>query len=77
MKENEEKKLAFRTKYPKKPFHFSATHRDSRLSQLTLHICEVAFLLKPCIFAFSGYLQNFYSIKVYSFFMLYRVSSWG
>ena len=56
MKENEEKKGAFRTKYPKKPFHFSATHRDSRLSQLTLHICEVAFLLKPCIFAFSGYL---------------------
>ena len=71
MKENEEKKGAFRTKYPKKPFHFSATHRDSRLSQLTLHICEIAFLSKPFIFVFSRYLQNFYSIKVYPFLMLY------
>ena len=71
MKENEEKKGAFRTKYPKKPFHFSATHRDSRLSQLTLHICEVAFLSKPFIFVSSRYLQNFYSIKIYPFLMLY------
>jgi hypothetical protein len=47
MKENE--KGAFRTKYPKKPFHFSATHHDSRLSQLGLHICEVAFLYHTII----------------------------